>query len=183
MAVETWAPGETMRQRQFIGSFAREEDLLGAVWGARERGFHIVDVFSPCPVHGLDEAMGLRPSRLSWVCFAFGMLGAAFALSSQPWAWACSWPLNIGGKPWNSLPAFVPVSFEVMVLFAGLGVVLALLLRCRLFPGRPAAPLYQGATDNLFVLVLESTAGISKASDAQQLFHDFSAISSEEREN
>ncbi len=181
MAAEIQVPGETMKKRQFIGSFATEEDLLGAVWAAREQGFRIIDVFSPCAVHGLDEAMGLRPSRLSWICLILGLLGTAFALSTQPWAWACSWPLNVGGKPWNSLPAFVPVTFEVRVLFAGLGVVLALFLRCRLFPGKSAVPLYQGATDNLFVLVLENPPNTPQTRDAQQLFHDFSAVHSEER--
>ena len=75
--------------------------------------------------------MGLRPSRLPWVCFVLGLLGAVAMLLFQYWATAVSWPINVGGKPWNSLPAFVPVTFEVMVLCAGVGTVVAFIWRDR----------------------------------------------------
>ena len=128
-----------------IAVFDNETDLLAATRAAREAGCEIVDVYTPYAVHGLDEAMGLRPSRLGWVCFLCGAAGAALAVWAQFWTSAVDWPLNVGGKPFNSLPAFVPVIFEVCVLLAGLGVVGALLLRCRLWPGResvvpPGAP-------------------------------------------
>ena len=132
--------------RVIVGSFTAEEDVLGAARAARQHGFRIADAYTPYAVHGLDRAMGLRPSRLPWACFAFGLIGAASALSSQFWAMTTSWPMNVGGKPWNSLPAYVPVTFEVMVLLAGLGVVLAFFLRSRLFPGKRAKPHYPDAT-------------------------------------
>jgi hypothetical protein len=165
-----------MRSPLFAGSFATEEDILGAVRAAREHGFRIADTYTPYAVHGLDRAMGLRPSRLPWACFACGLFGAVFALSTQYWAAAYSWPLNVGGKPWNSLPAYVPMAFEVMVLLAGLGVVLAFLLRCRLFPGKGAAPLFPGTTDDRFVLVLERPADSGEADVARRLFEDFHAV-------
>jgi hypothetical protein len=165
-----------MTRRVFVGTFMKEEDLLGAARAAREHGLRIADAFTPYPVHGLDRAMGLRPSRLPWACFAYGLIGAAFALSSQPWAMAQSWPINVGGKPWNSLPAYVPVTFEVMVLLAGLGVVLTFLLRCRLFPGKEATPLFRGTTDDAFVLVLEHPDGRDDEGAARQVFRDFQAV-------
>jgi hypothetical protein len=171
-----------MARRVVVGSFATEEDLLGAARAAREHGFRIADAYTPYPVHGLDRVMGLRPSRLPWVCFAFGLLGAVFAITTQPWAMAYSWPLNVGGKPWNSLPAYVPVTFEVMVLLGALGVVLAFLLRCLLLPGKQAAPLFQGATDDVFVLVLDRLSGRRDEAAARQLFQDFHAVSVTERE-
>ena len=157
------------------GSFATEEDVLGAARAARERGLRVADAYTPYPVHGLAEAMGLRASRLPWLCFGLCVLGATFKLTFQFWAMAVDWPVNVGGKPWNSLPAYVPVTFEVMVLYAGLGVVLAFLLRCRLLPGTQAAPLFRGTTDDRFVLVVEYPDAPGGEEAARRLFHDFHA--------
>jgi hypothetical protein len=165
-----------MTRRVLIGDFTTEEDVLGAARAARDHGFRIADAYTPYPVHGLDRAMGLRPSRLPWAWFLYGLVGVAFALSSQYWAMARSWPINVGGKPWNSLPAYVPVTFEVMVLLAGLGGVLTFLLRCRLLPGKKATPLFRGVTDDAFVLVLEHPAGAGEESAARQLLRDFRAV-------
>jgi hypothetical protein len=165
-----------MTRRVLVGGFAEEEDLRGAARAAREHGFHIRDAYTPYAVHGLDRALGLRPSRLPWACFAFGLIGATFALTTQPWALAVSWPMNVGGKPWNSLPAYVPVTFEVMVLLGGLGLVLTFLLRCRLFPGKEAAPLFRGATDDTFFLVLEFPEDPGDEIAARRLFREFRAV-------
>jgi Protein of unknown function (DUF3341) len=171
-----------MPQRVFVGSFATEEDILGAARAAREHGFHITDAYTPYPVHGLDQAMGLRPSRLPWACFTFGLIGAAFAITSQPWAMAYSWPMNVGGKPWNSMPAYIPVTFEVMVLLGGLGLVLTFLLRCRLLPGKEPAPHFRSATDNRFILVLDRTGEAFDPALAEQLCRVFHAVRAEEHE-
>jgi hypothetical protein len=169
-------------KRVLIGCFATEEDIVAATGAARQQGLHIVDVYVPYAVHGLDRAMGLRPSRLPWACFAFGLLGVAMALAIQLWTMAIDWPMNVGGKPRLSLPAYVPVIFETMVLLAGLGVVFAFLVRCRLFPGKEPAPLFAGATNDQFVLVLEGPASAPGWSAARQLFSDFHAVRVEERQ-
>jgi hypothetical protein len=166
----------------FVGIFATEDDILGATRAAREQGLRITDAYTPYPVHGLDEAMGLPSSRLPWACFIFGLIGVAFGVSSQPWAMSISWPMNVGGKPWNSLPAFIPITFEMMVLFGGLGVVLTFLLRCRLLPGKKANPMFQGATDDTFVLVLEHPESPGGEDAARQLFNDFHAVRAAEQE-
>jgi hypothetical protein len=165
-----------MGRRVVIGTFATDEDFLGAARAARDSGFRIVDAYTPFPVHGLDRAMGLRPSRLPWACFVFGLIGVVFALSTQPWAMAVSWPMNVGGKPWNSLPAFVPVTFEVMVLFGGLGLVATFLLRCGLLPGRTAAPLFRGVTDDSFVLLLQQPEEAGDEHVIRKMFRDCHAV-------
>jgi hypothetical protein len=186
-------------QKVLIAGFAGEEDLLQAVAAVRERGWPIVEAFTPYPVHGLDRAMGLRRSRLSVACFLSGLTGLALALLFQFWTTAWDWPLNVGGQPWNSLPAFVPVTFEAMVLFAGLGLVLAWLIRSRLYPGKEAALALPEQTDNRFVLVVreprelgvrsqESGAGGPEAGiqatpeDARAVLQRHGAASLEERE-
>lgn len=171
-----------MNQRIYVAGFAEEQDLLQAVAAVRKREWPIVEAYTPYPVHGLDEAMGLRRSRLSAACFVCGLLGTILALSFQFWTTAWDWPLNIGGQPWNSLPAFVPVMFEMMVLCGGLGLVLAWLVRCRLYPGKQPQLLLQGETDNRFVLVLRNAPQDRETSDILNLLRNCGAVHLEERE-
>ena len=93
--------------------FYNEDDLKGIAAEARLRGFEVHDVFTPFPVHGMDAAVGLKPSRLTWIGFAAGAFGLAFALILQIWTSAYDWALNVGGKPFNSFPLFIPVGFEL----------------------------------------------------------------------
>jgi hypothetical protein len=171
-----------MNPRIVVAGFAAENDLLQAVAAVRERGWPIVEVYTPYAVHGLDRALGLRRSRLSVACFICGLLGAALALSFQFWATAMNWPLNVGGQPWNSLPAFVPVTFEAMVLCAGLGLVLAWLIHCRLYPGKKAVLPLSGVTDNRFVLVVGQSSPAAGVEEIRHLLQDIRAVSCDERE-
>jgi hypothetical protein len=136
-----------------VGYFDDEGRLLEATRAARTAGLEVSDAFVPYAVHGLDEAMGQRRSRLTWVCFAAGFIGGALALSFELWVSAVSWPLNIGGKPFASVPAFIPVTFELTVLSAALVSAGAFLFRSRLFPGKRAAARPR-VTDDRFALVL-----------------------------
>jgi hypothetical protein len=151
-----------MSTKVLVADFSAEGDLLETLAVVRDRGWPVVEVFTPYAVHGLDKALGLRRSRLSVACFLCGLLGASLALWFQFWASSTNWPLNVGGQPWNSLPAFVPVTFESMVLFAGLGLVLAWLMRCQLYPGKRGVLPRPGVTDDRFVLVL-TQPGIEEA--------------------
>ena len=98
--------------------------------------------------------MGLRRSGLPFVCFIAGVTGGALALSFELWTSASSWALNVGGKPFASVPAFIPVTFELTVLSAALASAGAFFFRSRLFPGKNAAALPR-VTDDRFALVLE----------------------------
>lgn len=141
-------------RRTILSLYARESDLLAATRLFRERGFEILDAYTPYAVHGLDDAMGLRPTRLPWVCFAFGLAGAGLKVWFEFWATAIDWPVDVGGKPWNSLPAFVPITFEVMVLLAGLSTVAAFLGVSRLYPGKTARIPDLSITNDRFALVV-----------------------------
>jgi hypothetical protein len=170
-----------MSQRLFIGTFDNEHDTMAAIQASRRHGFKIVDVYGPYAVHGLDEAMGLRPSRLPWVVFAMGLFAAAFKVWFELWTTAVDWPLNVGGKPFNSLPAFVPVTFEVMVLGAGVTAVLAFLLVCRLRPGKKAVLPVPGITDDRFAVVLEESDSTFDPAEVERLFRTMHAVSVEEQ--
>jgi hypothetical protein len=139
--------------------FASEGALVDAARECRARGIEIVDVHSPHPVHGIDEIVGIRRSRISRVTLAGGVAGLSLGLWLQYWTSATDWPLDVGGKPFDSLPAFMPVAFESTVLLAGLSTVAALLVRSRLKPGRAPRLADAGVTDDRFALLVSPRAG------------------------
>ena len=165
-----------MSQRTLHVAFEHEDDLLSATRAVRQRGLPIIDIFTPYAVHGLDDAMGLKPSRLTWVCFMCGMFGALAMLWFQHWTASIDWALNVGGKPWNSLPSDVPVGFEAAVLLAGFGSVFALFGVCRLFPGKEANVVSPRVTDDQFVMVLEQSDATFDASSLSAWFQKFHAV-------
>jgi hypothetical protein len=171
-----------MNRRVLIGIFEREDAILEVTEAARLRGLKIVDVFAPYAVHGLDKAMGLERSRLPWVCLLLGLTGAAFKVWFEYWTTAWDWPINVGGKPWNSLPAFVPITFEVMVLFAGISTVLAFFGMSRLWPGRKPTLLDPRVTNDRFALVLEEDNAAFDVDEVRRFLREHQAIRVEERE-
>jgi len=106
-----------------VGVFDDEDAVLGGIRKVRESGIKIHEVFSPFPVHGIDEALGLKKTRLPIAAFLFGMTGTSLALTMQIWMLGYDWPMIIGGKNFVSLPPFIPVTFELTVLLAALGMV------------------------------------------------------------
>ncbi len=170
-----------MSRRVMIGVFEREEDTVAAVRTSRAQGLKVLDVYGPYPIHGLDRILGLQPSKLPWVCFLLGVLGASFKVWFEYWTTSSSWPLNVGGKPWNSLPAFVPVTFEVMVLFAGVSTVIAFFLTRRLVPGRRAVLPVPGVTDDRFAVILEETDATFDSERVRGMLEGFRAVRVEER--
>ena len=137
-----------------VGTFGEPDALLRAIRPLREEHFAIHDVYAPYPVHGLDEAMGLRRTRLPWVTLFAGLTGLTVAVCFQFYTSILDWPLNVGGKPDNSTLAFVPVSFELTVLFAGLATVAALFVRTKLYPGKRETLPDARVTNASFALVL-----------------------------
>jgi len=137
-----------------VATFGDERRLLNAVRAVRARGLRVHDVYGPYPVHGLDDALAIRRSRLPLATLVGGVLGLLAALSFQFYVAVFDWRLNVGGKPDNSTLAFVPIAFEMAMLGAGLATVAALLLRCGLFPTARVPVLETSATDDLFALVL-----------------------------
>ncbi len=163
-------------QRIIAGSFANDHDTLGAVRASRDAGHEIIDVFGPFPIHGIEEAMGIRPTRLPWVCFFAGIVGLSLAMLFQYWTSASDWAINVGGKPFNSLPAFVPVGFEMTVLFAGLSTVAAFLIRSRLFPGKKHKVIHSPITDDRFVILLAETGRALDSESVRAIWADHGVL-------
>jgi hypothetical protein len=167
--------------RLLVSVFEREDDVVQATTAARKEGLEIVDVYTPYAIHGLDRAMGLPPSRLPWVCFLLGLLGAVTMTIFQFWASAVSWPINVGGKPWNSLHAFVPAIFEITVLCGGVGTVLFFFWWAGMRPGQQSAMSDTRVTDDRFALVLRQTGATFNRSAVEALLKRFHAVTIEER--
>lgn len=170
-----------MSERRLLAFFDDEDDILAATRATRQAGFIVADVYAPYAVHGLDKAMGLEASKLPRVCFALGLLGAVLKVWFEIWTSATDWPINVGGKPMNSLPAFVPVTFEVMVLFAGMSTVLAFLIVSGLYPGRRAVLADPLVSDSHFVLVIDETDAAFDVRVVQRMLEPFHVRHVEER--
>lgn len=170
-----------MSRRVLIASFGSEGDILAATRAARAAGLQVLDAYTPYPVHGLAEAMGLARSRLPVLCFVAAVVGAVLKLWFEYWTAAVDWPLNVGGKPWNSLPAFIPVTFEVMVLSAGVGTVLAFLVIRRLRPAKKAVLVAPGITDDRFVLAVEESDATFEPERVRALLRPHHALAVDER--
>ncbi|WP_126972334.1 DUF3341 domain-containing protein [Gynurincola endophyticus] len=138
-----------------VGCFDEEGVLFDAVKKVRKAGYKLHDVYTPFPVHGLDGAMGLRDTSLHTAGFIYGITGTTVALSSITWILTSDWPLNIGGKPHFALPAWIPITFELTVLFAAVGMVLTFCYLCQLAPFVKKHHFHERATDDLFVMVIE----------------------------
>ena len=143
-----------------VGSFEDGPELVEAARAVRELGYTKLDAFTPFPVHGIDEAMGIPRSKLGWIVLCAGFLGAATALSLIWWTGSVSYPLVIGGKPLFALEFSIPVTFELTVLlsaFAAVFGMFALNGLPRLYHPVFNYPKFAGATDDKFLLAIEAS--------------------------
>lgn len=153
-----------------FGLYDDEVDLLNAVKHANKDHLEIMDVYSPFPVHGLDPLLGLEESRLHIVGFIFGALGTLTALGFMSWTFVSDWPIVFGGKPYWPLPSFIPITFELTVLFAAVGMVVVFYIISGLGPGVEAQVLDNRITDDKFCIAFdthETDAGTAESFFAQ----------------
>jgi len=143
-----------MDVKYFITTYDNEDAILNAARVCRQRGLQVYDAFTPYYVHDLDEVLGVPRTRLLWVGFLAGLVGLILGVALQVWTSAHDWPLVVGGKPFNSFPAFIPVTFELTVLFSGLIGIGALFIRNRMWP-LSRRHVFDGVSNDKFVLVVE----------------------------
>lgn len=110
-----------------MAEFESVESLLSAANRAREAGYKRIDAYTPFPVEGLSEAIGAPASRVPLLCLIGGLIGCSGGFFLQWWPNVIGYPLDIGGKPFNSWPSFIPITFEMTVLCAGLFTVFGML--------------------------------------------------------
>ncbi len=148
-------------KRYIVGVFAEEDQILSVTKAATDAGMPVHDTFTPYAVHGLDVAQKLPRSKMTFVCGMGGFLGLCTAIGLQAYTQGIEspvlsgWPIIVGGKPFLSWTAFVPVSFELTVLFGGLISAAGLLAVCGLFPGRKPRLHIDGVTNDRFAIAID----------------------------
>ncbi|PYX69519.1 MAG: DUF3341 domain-containing protein [Acidobacteria bacterium] len=143
-----------------MAEFDSASDLVAAARRTREEGYHKIDAYSPFPVEGLAEEIGFRKNSVPLVVLIGGLLGCMSGYALQYWISAVSYPINVGGRPYNSWPAFIVVTFEMTILFAGLAAVLGMLALNGLpMPYHPVfnVPRFAFATRDRFFLIIFSS--------------------------
>ena len=138
-----------------VGLFKDPYHLLRAAKEAQTRAFVHCDAFTPYPVHGVDKLLNHKRSWIPWVTLVAGLTGCFGGLGFQIWVSAIDWPINIAGKPFLSIPAFIPITFECTVLFAGLATAATLIAVCKLPNSKPTI-LDPSLTNDKFALFVSA---------------------------
>ncbi len=148
-----------MAETKIHAYYDDDDVLMHAVKKVKAARHHIEEVYCPFPVHGLDKAMGLAPTRIAITSFMYGCLGLAVAIVMMNYIMIQDWPMNIGGKPSFSyienMPAFMPIMFEMTVFFAAHLMVITFYLRSKLWPFKEAENPDVRSTDDHFVMEVE----------------------------
>lgn len=142
-----------------VAEYDTPEALTTAAERARLAGFTRMDAYSPFPIHGLSEAIGFRDSKIPYLVFMGGLLGAMAGFSLQYYVHVIDYPMNVGGKPLMSLPSMVPITFEGTILFAGLTAFFSMLALNKLPKPYHAifnTPGFERATKDRFFLAIEA---------------------------
>lgn len=154
------------RDKNFIlGVYDDEDVLLDAVSKVRESGVKIHEVYSPFPVHGLDDALGYKRSKLPIAAFLFGLLGTTLALTMQFYMMKIDWPMIIGGKDYAAFPDFIPVTFELTVLLAAFGMVGVFMVSSDLKPWAQPRIFDVRITDDKHVMAIDLAVNVGMGED------------------
>lgn len=144
-------------KKVLYGLYNDEEDLKSAIKTANASHLDIMDVFSPFPVHGIDSILGLKESRLHYLGFIYGATGALFGFLAMSWIFTRDWPIVFGSKPYWSVPAFIPITFELTVLFCAWGMTITFYTICGMWPGVKAKTLDDRISDDKFCVAFDVT--------------------------
>ena len=152
-----------------VGVYGDDDLALKAVKSIRGAGVKIHEVFSPFPIHGIDDALGYKRSRLPQAAFMFGVLGFSLALLMQFWMMGYDWQMIIGGKDFASLPPFVPVTFELTVLLSALGMVGTFFIASDLKPYKKPRIFDIRITDNKHIIAIDLEANKLSKSEINKI--------------
>src|ERR1700682_3538223 len=162
-----------------MGEFETPEQLIHAVEKVREAGYRRLDAYAPFPVEGLSEALGLKRNMVPMICLLGGLAGVVGGFFFQYWAAAITYPMNIGGRPLNSWPAFIPVTFELTVLGAALAAVFGMFALNRLpQPHHPRFNVHRfakHASSDRFFLSIEARDPKFHLKDSARFLHELHA--------
>ncbi len=149
-----------MASKKIHAIYTDDDLLLHAVKQTRDANYHISEVFTPFPVHGLDHAVGLAPTRIAITSFLYGLTGLSVAVLLMNFVMIEDWPQNIGGKPsftyYENMPAFIPIMFELTVFFAAHLMVITFYMRSKIWPFKKAENPDLRTTDDHFLMEVDA---------------------------
>jgi len=169
-------------ENYLLGIYNDDEKTLEAVHYLRGKGIKIDNVFSPFPIHGIENALGYKRSRLPVAGFLFGMLGTTLAFTMMTYMLHLDWPMDIGGKPSFAFPDFIPIMFELTVLIASLGMVATYLISTDLLPGFEPEIADPRQTDDRFVIKIASENDPNLIAKVKDAFQHTGAVDIKEKE-
>lgn len=159
-----------------VGVFDDEDVLMTGVKKIRNSGVKIHEVYTPFPIHGLDEVLGYERSFMSRAAFMFGVVGFTCVMSLMIWTMGFDWPMIVGGKDYVSAPVLVPVGFEGTVLFAALGMVFTFLTVSNLWPGKKPFLFDSRCTDDKFIMAVDMGKNKLNADEITSILKNYGAI-------
>jgi len=163
-----------------------DDKLMDGAKKLVSNGVHVNEVFSPMPIHGIDDVIGVKHTRLGIAAFLYGLTGLMLATLGMKYFMIDDWMMNIGGKPsfsyLENLPAFVPISFEFTVLCAAHGMSITYLLRNKTLPGMPASNPDPRTTDDRFVMEVRASENTKySASELQAMLQSTDIVELDEK--
>ena len=169
-----------MADKIIYAMYDDDDKLLDGARMLVSKGVHVNEVFSPMPIHGLDDVIGVRHTRLGIASFLYGLTGLMLATLGMKYFMIDDWMMNIGGKPsfsyLENLPAFIPITFEFTVLCAAHGMAITYLLRNKTLPGMPASNPDPRTTDDMFVMEIRTAENTKYSADELQSMVKSTAI-------
>ncbi len=163
-------------KKYITGVFDDDGVLLKAVTEVRSKGVKIEEVYTPFPVHHLEDALGYKRSRLPIVSFLFGITGTTLALVMQISMMVVDWPMIIGGKPFFAYPDFVPVAFELSVLLAAFGMVGTFFVRSDLKPYKKPRVFDLRSTDDKHIMAVDLVANSLSEEEIKAILTESGAV-------
>jgi NADH:ubiquinone oxidoreductase subunit 5 (subunit L)/multisubunit Na+/H+ antiporter MnhA subunit len=164
-----------MNKDYILGVFKNEESLISAFEKVKENGVLPVEVYTPYPVHEILHGMG-KKTRITHAAFFYGLFAAIGILSFLTYAAVYSWPLNYGGKPFNSFPSFIVVTIVATILSITLLTLFTFSARAKVFPGKTAEIFHERATDDRFVMVIDKKSVESKSDVINSIITEYGEI-------
>lgn len=160
-----------------VGVFDDDEVILKGITLVRESGVKIHECYTPFPIHGLEDALGYKRTRLPIVAFLFAMLGMSLALVMQIGMLVIDWPMIIGGKPFFSFPDFVPVTFELSVLLTAFGMVGTFMVISDLKPYKLNPRMFDlRSTDDKHIMAIDLDTNQKSEDEISQILKDAGVI-------
>jgi len=161
-----------------LAEFRNPKELIDAAETVKNSGYSNFDTYAPFPIHGMEKAMGLKNSPLGWIVLVGGLAGMIGALALMIWVMGYEYPLNISGKPYINIPVYVPITFEMTVLFAAFAATFGMFALNKL--PRFHNPLFnverfKKASDDGFFICIEASDDLFSENEVSKLFTDSGA--------